>query len=91
MLQKLETLDNKLDKLNEINNEKFLFEKFKEINSQIETTLAEIRSNELNDKKKYFSQDELNFFKKLIKKIELLETKILPKAHLIQSFSKYNT
>ncbi len=91
MLQKLETLDNKLDKLNEINNEKFLFEKFKEINSQIETTLAEIRSNELNDTKKYFSQDELNFFKKLIKKIELLETKILPKAHLIQSFSKYNT
>ena len=91
MLQKLETLDNKLDKLNEINNDKFLFEKFKEINSQIETTLAEIRSNELNDKKKYFSQDELNFFKKLIKKIELLETKILPKAHLIQLFSKYNT
>ena len=91
MLQKLETLDNRLDKLNEINNEKFLFEKFKEINSQIETTLAEIRSNELNDTKKYFSQDELNFFKKLIKKIELLETKILPKAHLIQSFSKYNT
>ena len=91
MLQKLETLDNKLDKLDEINDEKFQFEKFKEINFQIETILIEIRSNELNDKEKYFTQVELNFFKKLIKKIELLETKILPKAHLIQSFSKSNT
>ena len=35
MLQKIKILDEKLDKLDEINNNKFLFEKFNQINSQV--------------------------------------------------------
>ena len=88
MLQKIKILDEKLDKLYEINNNKFLFEKFNEINSQIERILLDIKSNELNNEANNFSEDYLNIFKNLLNKIERLEVKILHKAQLFESFSK---
>ena len=91
MLQKIKILDEKLDKLDEINNNKFLFEKFNQINSQIETILVEIKSDKSSNKEYMFSQDYLNIFKNLLNKIERLETKILHKAHLFESFSKSKT
>ena len=91
MLQKIKILDEKLDKLDEINNNKFLFEKFNQINSQIETILVEIKSDKSKNKEYMFSQDYLNIFKNLLNKIERLETKILHKAHLFESFSKSKT
>ena len=91
MLQKIKILDEKLDKLDEINNDKFLFEKFNQINSQIETILVEIKSDKSRNKEYMFSQDYLNIFKNLLNKIERLETKILHKAHLFESFSKSKT
>ena len=91
MLQKIKILDEKLDKLDEINNNKFLFEKFNQINSQIETILVEIKSDKSRNKEYMFSQDYLNIFKNLLNKIERLETKILHKAHLFESFSKSKT
>ena len=87
MLQKIKILDEKLDKLDEINNNKFLFEKFNEINSQIETILVDMKSNELNNEQNNFSKDYLDIFKNLLNKIERLEVKILPKARLFESFS----
>ena len=48
MLQKLEILDEALNKLDQINNKNFLFKKFKEVNSQIESILVDIKSNELD-------------------------------------------
>ena len=88
MLQKIKILDEKLDKLDEINDDKFLFEKFNQINSQIETILVEIKSNNLSNEKNTFSKDHLNIFKNLLNKIERLETNILHKANLFESFSK---
>ena len=88
MLQKIKILDEKLDKLDEINNNKFLFEKFNQINSQIETILVDLNSNELSNEKYSFSEDHLNIFKNLFNKIEKLEAKILLKANLLESFSK---
>ena len=88
MLQKIKILGEKLDKLDEINNEKFLFEKFNQINSQIETILVEIKSNNLSNEQNDFSKDQLNIFKNLLNKIERLEIKILHKANLFESFSK---
>ena len=88
MLQKIKILGEKLDKLDEINNDKFLFEKFNQINSQIETILVEIKSNNLSNEKNTFSKDHLNIFKNLLNKIERLETNILHKANLFESFSK---
>ena len=46
MIQKLEILDENLNKLDEINNMSFSFENFKEINSQIEKILVDLKSNE---------------------------------------------
>ena len=88
MLQKIKILDEKLDKLDEINNDKFLFEKFNQINSQMETILVEIKSNKLSNEKNNLSNYHLNIFKNLLNKIERLEKKILPKANLFEAFSK---
>ena len=88
MLQKIKILGEKLDKLDKINNDKFIFEKFNQINSQIETILVEIKSNNLSNEQNDFSKDHLNVFKNLLNKIERLEIKILHKANLFESFSK---
>ena len=90
MLQKIKILDEKLNKLKEINNDKFSFEEFNQVNSQIETILVEIKSNKFSNEQINFSKDHLNIFKNLLNKIERLETNILHKANLFESFSKSN-
>ena len=57
MIQKLEILDENLNKLDEINNMSFSFENFKEINSQIEKILVDLKSNEVTLKQNKFSQE----------------------------------
>lgn len=88
MIQKLEILDENLNKLDEINNMSFSFENFKEINSQIEKILVDLKSNEETLKINKSSQEYINIFNNILNKIEMLETKILPKANLLASFSK---
>ena len=88
MIQKLEILDDNLNKLDEINNMSFSFENFKEINSQIEKILVDLKSNEETLKINKSSQDYINIFNNILNKIDMLETKILPKANLLASFSK---
>ena len=88
MIQKLEILDENLNKLDEINNMSFSFENFKEINSQIEKILVDLKSNEETLKINKSSQEYINIFKNILNKIDMLETKILPKANLLSSFSK---
>ena len=88
MLQKLEILDENLNKLDEINNMSFSFENFKEINSQIEKILVDLKSNEETLKINKSSQEYINIFNNILNKIDVLETKILPKANLLASFSK---
>ena len=63
MIQKLEILDENLNKLDEINNMSFSFENFKEINSQIEKILVDLKSNEETLKKNKSSQEYINIFK----------------------------
>ena len=88
MIQKLEILDENLNKLDEINNMSFSFENFKEINSQIEKILVDLKSNEETLKINKSSQEYINIFENILNKIDILETKILPKANLLASFSK---
>ena len=87
MIQELQTLDETLDKLDEINNSSFVSKNFKEINSQIEKILLKLKSNEQILKKNKFSEDYIKILNNILCKIELLETKILPKANLLNSFS----
>ena len=88
MIEKLEILDENLNKLDEINNMSFSFENFKEINSQIEKILVDLKSNEETLKINKSSQEYINIFNNILNKIDVLETKILPKANLLASFSK---
>ena len=91
MIQELETLDQTLDKLDQINNSSFVSKNFKEINSQIEKILLKLKSNEQTLKKYKFSEDYKKILNNILYKIEFLETKILPKANLLNSFSKSNS
>ena len=88
MIQKLEILDENLNKLDEINNMSFSFENFKEINSQIEKILVDLKSNEETLKINKSTQEYTYIFNNILNKIDMLETKILPKANLLASFSK---
>ena len=88
MIQKLEILDENLNKLDEINNMSFSFENFKEINSQIEKILVDLKSNDEILKINKSSQEYINIFSNILNKIDMLEAKILPKANLLASFSK---
>ena len=83
MLQKLEILDAAFDKLDSINKLNFSYEKFQEVNSEIENILLEINLNELKVQKDNCDKIFIN----LLKKIDKLETKILPKANLLEEFS----
>ena len=88
MIQKLEILNENLNKLDEINNMSFSFENFKEINSQIEKILVDLKSNEDTLEINKSSQEYINIFSNILNKIDMLETKIMPKANLLASFSK---
>jgi hypothetical protein len=88
MIQKLEILDETLNSLDYINNKRFSSEKFKEVNSQFEKILMELKSNEETLKINKSSQEFINMFNNILNKIDMLEAKILPKANLFDSFSK---
>ena len=88
MLQKFENLDAALNKLDEINKQSFLFENFKQVNSQLENILSEINSKELNDQKIIYTEDDRNILRNMLNKIDRLESKIIPKANLLEEFSK---
>ena len=87
MINKLHILDETLNMLDEINNGIFESEKFKKVNYQIENILLELKSHEQIIKNNA-SKDYKDVINNLLRKIELLETKILPKANLLDSFSK---
>ena len=87
MLEKLKILDEALDKLDQINKNRFFFEKFKEINSEIEKILLEIKSYQSNVEINKLSEEHITILKNLLKKIDKLELKILPKATLLETFS----
>ena len=66
MIQKLEILDETLNSLDYINNKRFSSEKFKEVNSQFEKILMELKSNEETLKMNKSSQDFINIFNNII-------------------------
>jgi hypothetical protein len=75
MIQKLEILDETLNSLDYINNKRFSSEKFKEVNSQFEKILMELKSNEETLKINKSSQEFINMFNNILNKIDMLEAK----------------
>ena len=88
MIDKLDTIDLNLKKLEELNNNKFSSFDFKEVNQQLETALNQLVSTININQEKSLNSEEQVFLQKILSKIEKLELKIIPKANLLSSFSK---
>ena len=88
MIDKLDTIDLNLNKLEELNKNKFSSLDFKEVNQQLETVMSELVSSINIDQERTLNPEEQVFLQKILNKIEKLELKILPKANLLNSFSK---
>ena len=88
MIDKLDTIDLNLNKLEELNKNKFSSLDFKEVNQRLETVMSELISTINIDQEKSLNPEEQVFLQKILNKIEKLELKILPKANLLNSFSK---
>ena len=88
MIDKLNIVNLNLNKLEELNKNKFSSLDFKEVNQQLETVMSELVSTINIDQEKTLNSDEQVFLQKILNKIEKLELKILPKANLLNSFSK---
>ncbi|MFL2830134.1 MAG: hypothetical protein ACJZ80_02160 [Candidatus Puniceispirillales bacterium] len=88
MIDKLNKLDLNLNKLEELDKSKFSSNNFKDVNQQLEAILSQILSSMNIESEKTLSTDEQVFLENILSKIEKLETKILPKANLLNSFSQ---
>ena len=88
MIDKLDTIDLNLNKLEELNKKKFSSLDFKEVNERLETVMRELVSTINIDQEKTLNPEEQVFLQKILNKIEKLELKIIPKANLLNSFSK---
>ena len=88
MIDKLDTIDLNLNKLEELNKNKFSSLDFKEVNQQLEIVMNELISTININQEKTLNSEEQVFLQKILSKIEKLELKIIPKANLLSSFSK---
>ena len=87
-MSKLEEILSILEKLEELNKEKFNSSEFDNLNKNFEKILVDIVSQkEILTSKGVFSENK-NLIMEIISKIEVLEDKIIPKAEIINSFSK---
>ena len=87
-MSKLEEILSILEKLEELNREKFNSSEFDNLNKNFEKILVDIVSKkETLTSEGVFSENK-NLIMEIISKIELLEDKIIPKAEIINSFSK---
>ena len=83
MIEKLKNTYAILNDLEDQSSKKFVPSVFKDLNKALDLDLKEyISVNNSN-----FSNEEKELISDIIYKIEVLETKILPKANLINSFS----
>ena len=88
MIDKLDTIDLNLNKLEELNKNKFSSIDFNEVNQELESVISQIVSTINFGEEKTLNSEEQVFLQKILSKIEKLELKILPKANLLNAFSK---
>ena len=77
-----------LDELEELNIKKFNSSSFKLVNKKFEDILKEFTIKLNNNEIDLRNKKSKNIFLQIVSKIEDIEQKILPKAELLNSFSK---
>ena len=87
MIKKLKDTYDILNLLEDQNSKRFVSNVFKDINKTLDLDLKQYESVNKESDISNFSNEEKVLISNIIHKIEELETKILPKANLINSFS----
>ena len=87
MIKKLKNTYDILNLLEDQNSKRFVSSVFKDINKTLDLDLKQYESVNKKSDISNFSNEEKELISNIIHKIEELETKILPKANLINSFS----
>ena len=87
MIKKLKDTYDILNLLEDQNSKRFVSSVFKDINKTLDLDLKQYESVNKESEISNFSNEEKELISNIICKIEELETKILPKANLINSFS----
>ena len=90
-MNKIEEFTSILERLEELDREKFNSSEFQKVNNKLQELLAEISTNQEEKKSENFFLDNKNIFLETISKIESLQEKIIPKAEIIDSFSRSQT
>ena len=87
-MNKIEEFTSMLGRLEELDKEKFNSSEFQNVNNKLQELLVEISTNKKELQLDNFFLDNKNSFLQIISKIESLQEKIIPKAEIINSFSK---
>ena len=87
-MNKIEEFTSILGKLEELDKDKFNSFEFQKVNNKLQELLVEISANKKELQSDNFFLDNKNIFLEIISKIESLQEKIIPKAEIINSFSK---
>ena len=87
-MNKIEEFTSLLDNLDELDKKKFNSSEFQIVNNKLQKLLDEIASRKVELQKDNFFLDNKNMFLEIISKIESLQDKMIPKAEIINSFSK---
>ena len=87
-MNKIEEFTSILGRLEELDKDKFNSSEFQKVNNKLQELLVEISTNKKQLQSDNFFLDNKNIFLETISKIESLQEKIIPKAEIINSFSR---
>ena len=87
-MNKIEEFTSLLNNLDELDKKKFNPSEFQIVNNKLQKLLDEMASRKVELQKDNFFLDNKNMFLEIISKIESLQDKMIPKAEIINSFSK---
>ena len=87
MIEKLKKTYAILNSLEELNSKKFIANEIKNINELLNVDLHQYKDRNNSSNSLIFSNEEKELISNIIFKIDSLESKILPKANLVNSFS----
>ena len=86
MIEKLKNTYAIMNSLEDLSSKKFISEDIKSINKLLNGDLLQYDSINKSSNSSVFSDEEKNIISNIISKIDILESKVLPKANLISSF-----
>ena len=88
-MNELQKIDSLLSRLDELNKLKFTLSDFDDVNKKLQSSIDNFRENVKDKEINKISTYDKETFINILSKIESLESQILPKANLINSFSNY--